>query len=163
MATISSLVVSGGQGNPQRREYFLETVIDLADAATAKGSALVATDSIHALTIPAGVVVMFAGMQLEGSASGGTGTVLDLGVDGGDTDAFVDGFNIDTASADAYATLANTGTPTLFASEGTISVRVQAATTVATAGRVRVFARLLDATEIGGPIQADAADRDQLA
>jgi len=39
MATISDFVRTGGKGNPGRKPYFVETVIDMAEAATAKGSA----------------------------------------------------------------------------------------------------------------------------
>lgn len=163
MAEITTLSVSGGQGNPQKREYFLETVVDFAQAASDNGTALLANDTINALSIPEGSVVLFAGMQVDTVATGGTGTILDLGVKGGDTDAFVDGFDFDAATADSYAVMANTAAPIVFGSAGTLDILIQAATTVATAGKVRVFARILDVSEIGGPIQADAADRDQLA
>lgn len=162
MAEVTTLSTSGGQGNPQKREWSMEVEIDLAAAATAKGSALAAADTINALTIPANTVVLFAGMECTQTPAGGTGTVLDLGVKGGDTDAFVDGFAYDSASAGDYAVLANTAAPIAFGSAGTVDVLIQAATTVSTSGKVRVFARLLDVDAIGDR-GADEVDRDQLA
>lgn len=162
MATVNTLAASGLQGNPNIREYTMEATIDFAEAATAKGSALVAGDSVRAFVIPTGANVLFAGLQVEAVASGGTGTVLDLGVDGGDTDAFVDGFTYDGAAINTYATQANTACPIVFGAGGNVDLLVQAATTVATAGRVRVYARVIDSSAIGDRV-ADAAARDQLA
>lgn len=162
MAEVTTLSVSGGLGNPQRREYVMEVEIDMAAAATAKGSALVATDTINAFTIPAGSVVLFAGMEAVDAPAGGTGTVLDLGVKGGDVDAFVDGFAYDSASAGDYAVQANSACPIVFGAEGTVNVLVQAATTVATSGKVRVYARILAVSEVGD-VAADEVVRDQLA
>lgn len=162
MAEVTTLVASGLAGNPQKREYTMEVEIDLAAAATAKGSALAAADTINALTVPANTAVLFAGMECTATPAGGTGTVLDLGVKGGDVDAFVDGFAFDSASAGDYAALANTAVPIVFGSAGTINVLIQAATTVSTSGKVRVFARLLDVDAIGDKT-AQIADRDYLA
>lgn len=162
MAEVTTLVASGLAGNPQKREYTMEVEIDLAAAATAKGSALAAADTINALTVPANTAVLFAGMECTATPAGGTGTVLDLGVKGGDVDAFVDGFAFDSASAGDYAALANTAAPIVFGAAGTINVLIQAATTVSTSGKVRVFARLLDVDAIGDKT-AQIADRDYLA
>lgn len=162
MAEVTSFIVSGLRGNPQKREYTMEVEIDLAAAATAKGSALAAADTINAFTIPANTAVLFAGMECTETPAGGTGTVLDLGVKGGDTDAFVDGFAYDSASAGDYAALANTAVPIVFGSAGTVNVLIQAATTVSTSGKVRVFARVLDVDAIGDKT-ADEVVRDQLA
>lgn len=162
MAEVTTLVASGMAGNPQKREYTMEVELDMAEAATAKGSALAAADTINAFTVPANSIVLFAGMECTATPAGGTGTVLDLGVKGGDVDAFVDGFAYDSASAGDYATLANTAAPIVFGSEGTINVLIQAATTVSTSGKVRVFARVMDIDAVGDKT-AQIADRDYLA
>jgi len=44
MAEVTTLSVSGYQGNPQKREWTMEVEIDMAAAATAKGSALANAD-----------------------------------------------------------------------------------------------------------------------
>lgn len=162
MAEVTTLSASGFMGNPNIREYTMEVTIDLAAAATAKGSALVATDTINALTIPAGTAVLFAGMECTETPAGGTGTVLDLGVKGGDTDAFVDGFAYDSATAGDYAAMANSAVPIAFGAAGVVDVLIQAAITVSTSGKVRVFARCIDIDGIGDR-SADEVVRDQLA
>lgn len=162
MAEVTDFIKSGMRGNPSPREYTMEVEIDLAEAATAKGSALAAADTINAFTIPANTVVLFAGLECTETPAGGTGTVLDLGVKSGDVDAFVDGFAYDSASAGDYATMASTACPIAFGSAGTINVLIQAATTVSTSGKVRVFARVLDVDAVGDRSAADAA-RDKLA
>lgn len=163
MATVTTLSRSGGVGNPGKKPYFVETVIDLAAAATAKGSALVATDIIEAISVGGNAIVMAAGMECTATPAGGTGTVLDLGITGGDVDRFVDGFAFDSASAGDYATGANTGVPFVMGAADTIDVLIQAATTVSTSGKVRVWAVLMDVDSVGSDKGADEADRDKLA
>lgn len=145
-----------------RSSYWMEVEIDLAQAATDKGSALVATDTINAFTIPAGCAVEFAGLECTETPAGGTGTVLDLGVKGGDVDAFVDGFAYDSASAGDFAAMATAAAPVAFTAAGTVNVLIQAATTVSTSGKVRVFAKVADCNAVGD-MEADAAARDYLA
>jgi hypothetical protein len=160
MATVSDFVRSGGKGNPGRKPYFVETVIDMAEAATAKGSALASSDVLEAITVPEGHVVMWAGLECTETPSGGTGTVLDLGITGNDPDRFVDGFAFDSASAGDYATLANTGVPLAVGSEDTIDVLIQAASTVSTSGKVRVYAVLMEVGGVGSDKGADEVQRD---
>lgn len=162
MAEVTTLIESGQKGGPGVRPYLVDVEIDLAAAATAKGSALAAADTINAFTIPANTAVLFAGMECTATPAGGTGTVLDLGVKGGDVDAFVDGFAFDSASAGDYATLANTAAPIVFGSAGTLNVLIQAATTVSTSGKVRVYAVLMTVDDAGVK-GASTASRDYLA
>lgn len=163
MATVTSLAnAEGGLGNPGPKPYFVEVTIDLAAAATAKGSALAAADIIEAITVGGPTAVLMAGMECVTTPSGGTGTVLDLGITGGDVDRFVDGFAFDSATAGDYATGANTGVPFIMSADDTIDVLIQAATTVSTAGEVRVFAWLIPVDGIGDR-SADEVVRDQLA
>ena len=164
MATVTTLSkAAGGRGNPSNKPYLVEKEIDMAAAATAKGSALAAADIIQAITVGANTMVMAAGMECTATPSGGTGTVLDLGITGGDVDAFVDGFAFDSASAGDYATLANTACPILVTTSDTIDVLIQAATTVSTAGKVRVWAMLMDVDSIGSDKGAAEVSRDYLA
>ena len=164
MATVSSLAKAvGGKGNPGRKPYFVEVEIDLAAAATAKGSALAANDIIQAITVGTNTAVMFAGMEITAAPAGGTSCTADLGITGGDVDAFVDGFAYDSATAGSYATLANTACPILVTTSDTIDVLIQAATTVSTAGKVRVWAMLMDVDSVGSSKEADEVARDYLA
>lgn len=136
--------------------------IDLAAAATAKGSALAAADTIEAITFDGPCVVEFAGMYCKTTPSGGTGTVLDLGVTGGDVDYFVDGFVFDSATAGDYST-ATGNCGYVLGSSDSVDILIQAATTVSTAGVVTVWAvvrpiNLPDARRSAGEVV-----RDQLA
>ena len=106
---------------------------------------------------------MAAGMETTTAPSGGSGAVLDLGITGGDVDAFVDGFTYTGSSAGDYATLANTACPILVTTSDTIDVLIQAATTVDTAGKLRVWAILMDVDSVGSDKGADEVDRDYLA
>jgi len=163
MATVTTLSSSARGSSPRgRTPYLVQNSIDFGAAATAKGTALAAADIIEAITVGANTMVMAAGMECTTAPSGGTGTVLDLGITGGDVDAFVDGFAYDSASAGDYATLANTACPILVKTSDTIDVLIQAATTVSTAGKVRVYAVLMDVDGLG-EMSADEVARDALA
>ena len=161
MAEVTTLAGSGLYANPTPREYMVEVEIDMAAAATAKGSALVATDTINAWTIPANTVVLEAGIQAVDTPAGGTGTVLDLGIKGGVTDRFVDGFAYDSASAGDYAALETGNGPYMAGAGGVLNVLIQAATTVSTSGTIRVWAVMRNVEAIGDK-EADEATRDQL-
>jgi hypothetical protein len=163
MATITTLArPEGGKGSPSRKPYLVEVEIDLAAAATAKGSALAANDVIEAITVGANTAVMFAGIEVITAPAGGTTGSVDLGITGGDVDAFVDGFAITGAAAGAYAALANTATPIIVAAGGTIDALLLG-TTPDTSGKLRVFAYLMDVDGLGGVKSADEVDRDTLA
>ena len=163
MATVSTLAkAEGGKGNPGRKPYMVEVEIDLAEAATAKGSALAANDIIQAITVGKNTVVMFAGMEITDAPAGGTGASIDLGITGGDVDAFVDGFTLTGGSAGDYATLANTATPILVTASDTIDMLLLG-TTPDTSGTVRVYACLMDVDGFGGDKAANEVDRDVLA
>ena len=163
MATVTTLAkAEGGKGNPNRKPYLVEVEIDLAAAATAKGSALAANDIIEAITVGANTVVMFAGMEITEAPAGGTSGSADLGITGGDVDAFVDGFTLTGGSVGDYATLANTAAPILVTTSDTIDMLLLG-TTPDTSGKVRVYALLMDVDGLGGDKAADEVVRDQLA
>lgn len=163
MATVSSLARAvGGAGNPGRKAYVVEQEIDFAAAATAKGSALAAADVIQAISVGAGTLVLNAGVEVLTTPAGGTGTVLDVGVTGIDPDVFVDGFAFDSATAGDYAQNAAAFQPIVLGSADTVDVLIQAATTVSTSGKIRVWAVLMEVGQIGTTAAAEV-DRDQLA
>lgn len=163
MATVTTLSrAAGGRGNPSSKPYLVEVEIDLAAAATAKGSALAANDIIEAITVGANTVVMFAGAEVTAAPAGGTSCTADIGITGGDVDAFVDGMTITGASAGDYATLANTATPILVTTSDTIDMLILG-TTPDTSGKVRVYACLMDVDSVGSSKEAAEVDRDLLA
>lgn len=163
MATVTSLAKAvGGKGNPGRKPYFVEVEIDLAEAATAKGSALAANDIIQAITVDTNTAVMFAGMEITSAPAGGTSCTADLGITGGDVDAFVDGFTVTGASAGSYSVLANTAAPIIVTTSDTIDILLLG-TTPDTSGKIRVFAYLMDVDSIGNDKGANEVVRDQLA
>jgi len=83
-------------------------------------------------------------------------------VTGVDADVFVDGFAFDSATAGDYAQNAAAFQPVVLGAADTVDVLVQAATTVSTSGKIRVWALLMSVGEIG-TTEANEVDRDQLA
>jgi len=163
MATVTSLARAvGGVGNPSRKAYLVQQEVDFAAAATAKGSTLASSDVIETISVPAGAMVVNAGIQVVEVAAGGTGTTLDLGVTGVDADVFVDGFTFDGAAAAVYAQNAAAFQPVIVGAADTIDVLIQAGSTVSTSGKIRVWAILMDVSDVGATAAAEV-DRDQLA
>lgn len=160
MAAITGLVRNDTSAAQQ--EWTLVAVdIDLAAAATDKGSAVVATDTIQAISFDGPMMVLSAGMYCKTTPAGGTGTVLDLGITGGDVDFFVDGFAFDSATAGDYATAAGNAGYVL-GSADTLDILVQAATTVSTSGVVTVFAWARPINLADAKREATEVDRDVL-
>lgn len=160
MATVTTL--AGGKTSGRTAgsvPYFVDVTIDLAAAATAKGSALATNDVIEAISIPANTVILAAGVEVVTAAAGGTAFSVDLGVTGGDVDAFVDGFTVTAASAGAYATLATAGPVVVGGTADTLDL-LCLGTTPDTSGVLRVYAVLMD---VDGRIGADEVVRDVLA
>ena len=162
MATVTTLAKAvGGKGNPSRKPYLVEVEIDLAAAATAKGSALAAADVIQAISVSAGTAVLFAGTEIKTAPAGGTSGTFDLGITGGDVDAFVDGGAITSAAAGAYTVMANTAAPIVLGAADTIDMLL-IGTTPDTSGVIRVYAMLMDVSA-SGIKGASEVDRDTLA
>ena len=152
MATVTTLAGGAVSRNALSRQFYtVEKEIDFAAAATAKGSALAAADVIEAISVPAGTMILNAGMQVVTAAVGESSDLrLDLGVTGVDADVFVDGFDYAAAAVDAWTQNAAAYQPVVIgASADTIDILIQAATTAPTAGKVRVWAVLMDVTERG--------------
>ena len=159
MATVTTLAGGATSGRTAGSvPYFVDVEIDLAAAATAKGSALATNDVIEAISIPANTVIMAAGVEVVTAPAGGTSFSVDLGVTGGDVDAFVDGFAVTGTSAGAYATLATAG-PVAVATADTLDL-LCLGTTPDTSGVLRVYAVLMD---VDGRIGANEVTRDVLA
>jgi len=162
MATVTSLAGGATAGRTAGSvPYLVDVNIDLAAAATAKGSALAAADVIEAIDVPANTLILNAGIEVitavDGSAS--ADNAWDLGVTGVDADVFVDGYALDEGTAGDYAQNAAAYQPVVIATADTIDLLIQAATTAPVSGVVRVWAVLMD---IDGRIAADEVNRDVL-
>ena len=162
MATIDLSNGLGGAPRPVRSltnmPYFVEKTIDFAVAATTKGTALAAADVIEVIDVPAGTMVLNAGLQVVTVATGESNdNTLDLGITGVDADAFVDGFDLDAAAAGAYAQNAAAFQPLIVGAADTIDLLITTATTAPTGGTVRVWAVLCD---IGAKPAPGTVDRD---
>jgi hypothetical protein len=162
MATIDLSNGLGGAPRPVRSltnmPYFVEKTIDFAAAATAKGSALAAADVIEVIDVPAGTMVLNAGLQVITVATGESNdTTVDLGITTTEPDIFVDGFDLDAAAAGAYAQNAAAYQPLVVGTADTIDLLIATATTAPTGGTVRVWALMCD---IGAKPAPGIVDRD---
>lgn len=140
----------GSYTHGNRGVYYVQNIIDFAAAATLKGSALAAADVIECLDIPAGTMIVNAGLQVLTVATGESAdTTVDLGVTGVEVDNFVDGFDLDAAAAGAYAQNAAAFQPLIIATADTLDLLIATATTAPTGGTVRVWAALMDVSNTG--------------
>lgn len=157
MATVSMADASTRSQRPSRAAnvkvpYLVEFVLDLADAATAKGSALAASDVIECIRIPAETAVLMAGFEVVTAVAGGSADVAVTLGDGSDPNRWVDTFDLDAASAGAHGTVViATANPTVFASADTIDLVISAATTAPTSGTLRVYALMVDVSNAKAP------------
>ena len=137
--------------------YLVEQTINFADQnIDANGS------TIECVDIPANSVCMFAGIEvmtaLSNTASDAT---VDLGLSGGDADAWVDGFDIDGASAGAYSSvLVATANPQIVDAATPLKMTFAGTAGTISAGVLRVFAIVMP---VGDLDKADEVDRDYLA
>lgn len=153
MATISLAAAVGVNKAPVQTSnlkvvYKTWREIDLAAAATAKGSALAVGDVIESLRVPANHVVL-AAFAKKTAAMTGTSTDLtfDIGITGGDVDVYVDGWDFDAAAVNSYATPQGVQTPpTIVSTSDTIDVLIATQTGTVTGGKFEVHAVLVDLT-----------------
>lgn len=155
MATITTLSNAVGAGTQPSRglrnmPYVVENTINWASAVTAKGSALAAADVIEALQIPAQSIVLAAGFEVLTAATGSC--TVSLGVTGVTAAAYVSAFAVtSSATAGTYATPATAGYPIVSQSADTLDLLLVTETTTLSAGSIRVFAVIVDATDRIGP------------
>ena len=140
------------------KPYLVEQTIDFSDQnIDANGS------TIECVDIPANCICMFAGIEvttaLTNTASDAT---VDLGPKSGDTDAWVDGFDIDGASDGAYAPSVTVSADLVITSADTLDLTLAGSGASFSAGKIRVYAVLQDVSDIG-EMEADEVGRDQLA
>lgn len=164
MATITTLSNAAGAGTHPSRAlrnmpYVVENTINFATATTAKGSALAAADVIEAVQIPAQSVVLAAGYEVLSAITGDV--TMSVGVTGVLATAYVNAATLAAATAvGTYGTSSSTAYPIATASADTVDLLISASTTALSAGSVRVWAVLVDASDRVGPA---SVDREQLA
>lgn len=162
MATISS-IVAAARGNSQRGRnvYMVEKEIDLSSTTVDPS----AGDVVQMISFDAGTVVLSAGAEVTEALTGaGSDCTIDLGCSTVDADGFVDGFDVDAASAGDYAT-PNTPvgvTPQFIAAADTLDLTFAGTDGGIASGKIRVFAVCMDVTELGD-MTADEVVRDVLA
>lgn len=133
--------------------YLVEVSLDIAAAATAKGSALAADDIIQIIDVPAETLILNAGLEVvTATTDTETDVTVDLGITGVDVDVFVDGFDLDAAVDGAYANNAAAFQPIVVgATADTIDMVIATATAAPTAGTLRVWAVLMDISSRNAP------------
>jgi len=160
MATITTYVQAvGGQGNPGRKPYLVEREVDLV----AEGPAPSTADVLQVLSIPANTMIMAAGVEVLEVAVQNTGTdaTVDVGTST-DDDEWVVAFDIDGAAVGAYGPISAAATTQIDGAANTLDLTFAGTGASFTAGKLRVFAMLMDVDGMGGSKTAAEVARDQV-
>ena len=159
MATITSLLLPAtGNSNRGRMPYQVELIIDL----TAQAIDCSAPDTVQCITLPANTHILHAGVQVVESATMDTGTNATVTLGAADVDEYVTAFDIDGASDGAYAPSVTPSAEVVLATADTLDLVFAGDGATFTAGKLRVFALLMDVSEQGST-SANEVDRDTLA
>ncbi|AXP07707.1 hypothetical protein SmphiM6_15 [Sinorhizobium phage phiM6] len=151
MATVSLAQAVGVNKAPVQTSN-LKTVykiwyeVDLAEAVTAKGSALATGDIIEAVRVPAGHLVLAAAAKKSAALTGTAADLLiDVGITGVDADAYVADWDFDAAAVGSYATPPAAAVPLVVSTSDTIDLLLAFTGTV-TGGKIEVHAVVADLT-----------------
>ena len=158
MATLTSfLAPTRGKGNPSRKPYMIENTVDLTASAVDASSG----DIVQALTVPASHVILWAGFQVMESATMNTGTnaTATLG-NAADDNEYVSAFDIDGATDLVYAPSVAPAGVLVNPADETLDLTIAGAGATFTAGKLRVYAMLMDVSEVGDKTAQEAV-RDQ--
>jgi hypothetical protein len=159
MATITSLLLPAhGSSQRGRAPYMVQKTIDL----TAQAISCTAGDVVQCLTIPANTRVIHAGFQVVESATMNTGTDATATLGAADADEFVAAFDIDAAADLAYAPSATPAADVTLATADTLDLTFAGAGATFTAGKIRVYAWMVDVSDQGDSSPSEVA-RDALA
>lgn len=157
MATISTLdnALSAGTHTQAHarvnRVYEIWNEIDLAAAATAKGSALAAADVIECIRVPNGSLILGVWAQKTAAMTGtSTDLTFDIGITGGDVDQWVDGWDYDAAAVASFAPVTTTAPQALVTTSDTVDILFATQTGTVTGGKVKVGVVLADITGVPG-------------
>ena len=160
MATITSVLKAAtGSSARGRSPYMVENTIDL----TAQAVSSTGGDVVQMITVPANTKIIAAGFQVVTSATMNTGTnataILGTAVDDNE---YVAAFDIDGASDGAYAPSVTVSGDIVITTADTLDLTFAGDGATYTAGKIRVYAVMMDVSEIGDT-SADEVDRDTLA
>ena len=156
----NTLRAAGGNSQRGRNPYMVETTLNWATALSDKGSALAAADVVPVIAVAKGTMILNAGIEVDTATDGSTFTV-DLGT-GVDPDVFVDGFD-GTSAAAVVAQNPAVYQPVMAVADDNIDVTIATLSGGAvTSGKFRVWAVLMDCTEMGDTAANEVA-RDALA
>ena len=159
MATITSLLLPAtGNSNRGRMPYQVELIIDL----TAQAIDCSSGDVVQCITLPANTHILHAGVQVVASATQNTGTDATVTLGAADVDEYVTAFDIDGASDLAYAPSVTPSAEVVLSSADTLDLTFAGSGATFTAGKLRVYALLMDVSEQGST-SANEVDRDTLA
>lgn len=131
----------------------IQRELNIADAVTAKGSALAQGDTISVINIPGDFLVL-GGHAKKTAAMTGTSTDLtfDIGFTGGDVDNIVDGWDFDAAALNSYATprgvLIDSGVVT---TARTVDILLTTMTGTLTGGKVLMTVYGIDLKKVNRP------------
>ena len=131
-----------------------QTVAKLARVVEATVTLPATSGTVAAVSLPAGCVVLAAGVVTTTAIAGSTGYTIDLSIGSTDVQSA-----LDIQAATVGTITVEAAVPVATAVADTLDV-VATVTGTATAGAVRVWALVLDMTTIPGP---NEVDRDQLA
>jgi len=153
------------QGNSARGRspYLVQNTIDLAAAIVLKGSDFAANDTMEVLNVPAGSVILSAGIEIIAQADGTL--TLDMGFTGASpaaVDLFVDGLDCVGSAVGTFGTTPGTEAAQVqvISAADTIDVKFATETDV-TGGKLRFWAVLMDVSNLGtGDMLAATAARD---
>tara|TARA_R110000823_G_scaffold307468_2_gene430536 strand:- start:5506 stop:5991 length:486 start_codon:yes stop_codon:yes gene_type:complete len=154
--------LQSARGNTQRgrNPYMVQTVLNLATALSDKGSTLAAADVIPVIAVPKGNMVLNAGIEVDTASDGSTFTV-DLGMV--DADVFVDGFDATSAAA-VVAQNPAAYQPVMAVANDNIDLTIASLSGGAvTTGKLRIWAVMMDCSDMGQDMTANEVDRDYLA
>jgi len=154
--------LQSARGNTQRgrNPYMVQTVLNLATALSDKGSALAAADVIPVIAIPKGNMVLNAGIEVDTASDGSTFTV-DLGMV--DADVFVDGFDATSAAA-VVAQNPAAYQPVMAVANDNIDLTIATLSGGAVStGKLRIWAVMMDCSDMGQDMTANEVGRDYLA
>ena len=125
-----------------------------------KGSALAAADVIPVIAVPKGNMVLNAGIEVDTASDGSTFTV-DLGMV--DADVFVDGFDATSAAA-VVAQNPAAYQPVMAVADDNIDLTIATLSGGAVStGKLRIWAVMMDCSDMGQDMTANEVDRDYLA
>ena len=157
----NTLASARGVSQRGRNPYMVQTTLNLATALSDKGGALAAADVVPVIAVKKGTMILNAGIEVDTVSDGSTLT-LDLGT-GADADCFVDGFD-GTSAAGVVSQNPAAFQPLMAVADDNIDLTIATLSGGAvTTGNLRIWAWMMDCTDLGNDGTANEVDRDALA